>query len=220
MMTTEAAAALIGERVHSERQSRGWTLDELAERSGLSRRVVINVEHGSTNPNVGTLLKLASVFGLGLSALVESGSEQAEPSLHVTRAGDGRELWTGRDGSVGVLVASALVPDMVELWEWTLAPGERHTSEPHRAGTIELIHVRSGSLIVESGSASVELAPGDAVSFAGDVQHGYATKGRARATFTLTVYEPVPSARRAASHGAGHETGAQGTGAQGTGVNQ
>jgi len=64
-------ALAIGMRVRQARQVRQWTLDQLAETAGVSRRMVVKVEQGATNPSVGTLLKLGDALGVGLPALVE-----------------------------------------------------------------------------------------------------------------------------------------------------
>ena len=57
---------LIGERVRRHRGDRGWTLDELAERSGVSRRMLISIEHGEGNPSIATLL----LSGLSFIAVI------------------------------------------------------------------------------------------------------------------------------------------------------
>jgi DNA-binding MarR family transcriptional regulator/DNA-binding XRE family transcriptional regulator len=64
-------ALAIGMRVRQKRQERSWTLDQLAEAAGVSRRMVVKVEQGATNPSVGILLKLSVALGVGLPALVE-----------------------------------------------------------------------------------------------------------------------------------------------------
>ena len=79
---------------------------------------------------------------------------------------------------------------MIELWDWSLAPAEAHTSEPHAAGTKELIHVQQGSILVEVADESVTLRAGDAITFSGDVAHSYANAGRGIARFSLAVFEP------------------------------
>ena len=68
--STSALAVAFGSRVRQERQSRGWTLDQLAEAAGVSRRMVVNVEQGAANPSVGTLLRISDALGIGLPALV------------------------------------------------------------------------------------------------------------------------------------------------------
>ena len=180
-------ASAIGVRVKQERNSRGWTLDQLAEAAGVSRRMVVSVEQAAVNPSVGTLLRLSDALGVGLPALVEP----PEPkSVKVTRCGEGATLWRGEGGGRGVLVAGTTPPDVVELWDWTLGSGDRHASEAHAPGTKELVHVQQGSITVEVADQSVTLDAGDAVAFPGDVAHSYANPSTQPARFSLAVFEP------------------------------
>lgn len=193
-MNAQILAGAIGARVKQERKARGWTLDQLAETAGISRRMLVNVEQGAANPSVGTLLNLSSALGVGLPALVEP---PAERSAKLTRSGEGAVLWTGQYGGQGILVASTEQPDIVELWDWSLGPGDRHDSNEHSAGTRELLQVHHGNLRVTAGEESYELGPGDALSFPGDLPHSYAATGPALTRFSLTVFEPgAGSARR------------------------
>jgi transcriptional regulator with XRE-family HTH domain len=202
-MDSEAAklATLIGARVKQERQARGWTLDQLAATASVSRRMVVSVEQGAVNPSVGTLLRLSDALGVGLPALVEP--PEAKP-VKVTRSGEGAELWTGPAGGRGVLMAGTTPPDVVELWDWSLGPGDRHVSEAHANGTKELVHVLQGAITVEVDDQVIMLESGDAVAFPGDVDHAYANPGERPARFSLAVFEPgvgAVSAPPEAHHG-------------------
>ena len=188
MEATTPLARLIGERVRHERQVRQWTLDQLAEMSGVSRRMLVNIEQGGANPSIGLLLKLSDALGVGLSALVESPGPTA---LKLTRSGTGPVLWSSKAGGRAVLVANTVPPDVVELWEWTLGPGDRHTSDAHAAGTRELLHVLQGEVLVEVAEQVRTLQTGDALSFPGDVPHAYASPGASSARFSLSVFEPA-----------------------------
>lgn len=179
---------LIGERVRNERQARQWTLDQLAELSEVSRRMLVNIEQGVANPSIGILLKLSDALGVGLSALVESPEPTA---VKRTPNGTGPVLWTGEAGGRAVLVASTAPPEVVELWDWTLGAGDRHTSVAHAAGTRELLHVLAGAVVVEAAEREVTLETGDALSFPGDVPHTYANSGPSTARFSLAVFEPA-----------------------------
>lgn len=181
-------AAAIGNRVRQERQARDWTLDRLAEIAGVSRRMVVNVEQGAANPSVGTLLRLSDALGVGLPALVEP--PERGDLARVTRAGAGATLWSGDHGGKAVLVAGTKPPHVVELWDWTLGIGDRHTSEAHAAGTKELLHVLNGTITVQVGDTTETLNVGDAVAFPGDLEHSYANTGTEPARFALTVFEP------------------------------
>lgn len=196
---TAGLAAAIGARVRQERQGRGWTLDQLAASAGVSRRAVVNVEQGVANPSVGTLLRISDALGIGLPALV---APPAPRPVTVTRAGEGAALWTGENGGRGVLVAGTEPPDVAELWDWSLAPGDRHGSEAHVAGTKELLQVRAGTVSLVVADHAYTLAAGDAVSFPGDVAHAYANEGRSVVRFSLAVFEPgVGSTTHGAEYG-------------------
>jgi transcriptional regulator with XRE-family HTH domain len=200
--TTAALASVIGSRVRDERQTRRWTLDQLAQAAGVSRRMLVNVEQGVANPSVGTLLRISDALGIGLPALVEP--PESEP-VKVTRRGEGAALWTGESGGRGLLVAGTGPPDVLELWDWALAPGDRHVSEAHTSGTKELLQVQQGTLTLEVADRSVTLEAGDAAAFPGDAEHSYANPGKQQARFSLAVFEPgvgSPSRSEAVDHAA------------------
>ena len=100
-------------------------------------------------------------------------------------------LWRGKLGGQAVLVAGTEPPDVTELWDWTLGPGEDHSTEAHAAGTRELLLVLDGQVKLTVGQHAEVLATGDSASFSGDLPHGYANPSSARAArFALTVFEP------------------------------
>jgi transcriptional regulator with XRE-family HTH domain len=184
----DSVARAIGGRVRHGRNSRGWTLDQLAERSGVSRRMLVSIEQGAANPSIATLLLISDALGIGLPALVELDDQ---PGLRVTRTGTAPVLWRGKLGGRAVLVAGTEPPDVTELWDWTLGPGESHSTEAHAAGTRELLLVLDGQVKLTVGEHAEVLATGDSASFSGDLPHRYANPGAAHAArFALTVFEP------------------------------
>lgn len=190
-----AVAGLIGQRVRQHRTDRGWTLDELADRSGVSRRMLISIEHGAGNPSIATLLRISDALGTGLPALVDVDRPR---TLTVTAAGQAPVLWRGRSGGQATLVAGTEPPDVVEMWDWTLRPGEEHRSEAHSAGTREVLLVLTGQIDLRVGEHGERLHAGDSAVFAGDVGHGYAAPADAAepARFALTVFQPNVSGGR------------------------
>jgi len=157
--------------------------------------MLVSVEQGGVNPSIGTLLRLSDALGVGLPALVEPPAARA---VKVTRKGEGAVLWAGPSGGQGILVAGTESPDVVELWDWTLAPGELHESEAHANGTRELLQVQEGAITLDIETDSYELSAGDALTFRSDVPHSYANPSAQAARFSLAVFEP--------GVGAGHRT--------------
>ena len=110
------------------------------------------------------------------------------------RSDDGAVLWQGKYGGKGILVVGTEPPDVVELWDWTLGPSDRHWSEAHVGGTREIIQVIEGALKVVVGSKVYCLCPGDALTFSGDVEHSYVNHTDSFTRFSLVVFEPAEGA--------------------------
>ncbi|MFD9196266.1 helix-turn-helix domain-containing protein [Streptomyces phaeochromogenes] len=68
----------IGMQIRRLREERGYSLEELAERSGLSFRGLIYIEHGRRNPGVLTILSIASGLNVAPARLFEDFSQAAD----------------------------------------------------------------------------------------------------------------------------------------------
>jgi DNA-binding XRE family transcriptional regulator/quercetin dioxygenase-like cupin family protein len=180
-------ASAIGGRVRAGRLARRWTLDEMAEHSGVSRRMIVKVEKGETNPSVAILLSLGDALGIGLPSLV---ADRDGTPTALTRHGEGVTLWTSPGGGTGILLGGTPAPDVLALWQWTLMLGDVHESDAHSLGTREILHVVGGTVTLGMSAERLELGAGDTIAFAGDQPHSYANAGIETATFTLTVSEP------------------------------
>jgi quercetin dioxygenase-like cupin family protein len=65
-----------------------------------------------------------------------------------------------------------LTPE-VQLWSWTLGPGERYDAEPDPAGWQEMVVVTEGRLRVDRDQGPVTLAPGDYAVFSSTQAYAY-----------------------------------------------
>jgi transcriptional regulator with XRE-family HTH domain len=185
----EEVTAAVAQQVRALRAARGWSLDELAGRSGVSKGMVVQVEGARTNPSVGTLCRLADAFGVTVARLLESATDR---TVHVSTADHAPLLWRGDRGGIGRLLAGLTDPDFVELWEWRLVPGERHPSADHRAGTRELLHVLSGELTVTVNGASYAVRVGQTIDFCADRPHEYRNDGSDPVRLIMVVVIPRP----------------------------
>jgi quercetin dioxygenase-like cupin family protein len=137
-----------------------------------------------------TLLSLSDALGIGLPALVDTAGEPAEPVV-VHRGGEAAAMWTSPAGGSAVMVAGTNPPDVTELWDWRLGPGDAHRSEAHREGTRELLLVLAGVVDLVVGDTEHRLRTGDSAGFDAGVAHSYRNASTTRpARFTLAVHEP------------------------------
>jgi transcriptional regulator with XRE-family HTH domain len=166
-------------------------MDELAARSGVSKGMVVQIEGARTNPSVGTLCRISDAFGVSVARLLEPAVER---TVRITTAADAPLLWRGGYGGFGRLLGGVNDPDLVELWEWRLAPGDQHASADHAHGTSELLHVLAGAVIVTVDGVDHEVQAGQTMQFRADRGHSYRNDGPALARYVMCVVLPTPLA--------------------------
>ena len=190
-MATSDLGAALARTVQSLRAERGWSLDQLAARSGVSKGVLVALEQARSNPNLATLAKLSDAFGVPLTYLLDV---PAEPSVRITGPDQARTLWHGPSGGTGTIIAATEAPWAAELWRWALMPGESFGGDAHAPATREMVWVEEGSLTLTVASARYQAAPGQCARFPGSLPHVYANEGAQRVLLTMVVVvPPVPS---------------------------
>ena len=176
----------VGVEVRRRRRQRGWTLDAAAARVGVSRRLLAQLEAGQANPSLSTLLSIASGFDISLVELLAGGDK---PSITVqSDNASAPVLWTGSHGGEARLLVGS---DPLELWHWSLAPGDERTSDAHRPNAREALYVTAGAVTLCVGSGdSVVVKRSQSALFRADEPHSYRNDGKTPATFVLAVHEP------------------------------
>ncbi|MCP9207768.1 helix-turn-helix domain-containing protein [Streptomyces cucumeris] len=172
------------------RNERGYTLDALAARAGVSRGMIIQIEQARTNPSVGTTVKLADALGVNITTLLDY--EQG-PQVRLVPADQAVRMWSTDGGSYTALLVGTEAEGPLELWEWRLMPGEGSTSDPHPAGTFELLVVTEGVLTLVAGGEEHTVPTGTSAAFEANTPHGYRNDGDVPVAMTMAV--SVPPAR-------------------------
>jgi transcriptional regulator with XRE-family HTH domain len=121
----------------------GWSLDQLTARSGVSKGVLVALEHGRSNPNLATLAGIADAFGVPVTRLIDVTDE---PGVRITGPTEAKVLWKGPAGGHGEIIAATEPPWAAELWRWRLQPGEQFGGSAHAPATREMAWVEAGTL--------------------------------------------------------------------------
>src|SRR5688572_14099080 len=87
-------SAKIARRVRLEREARGWSLADLAERSGVSKASISKIEREEVSPTAVILVRLAAAFDLTLAGLLVRA--EGEGGGRVSRAAD-QPVWQDPD---------------------------------------------------------------------------------------------------------------------------
>lgn len=154
---------MIAQRLKALRGERGWSLDELAARSGVSRATLSRLENGETSPTTAALGRLCSAYGMTLSRLMLMVEEGFAP---VVRRAD-QPVW--REAEAGFLRRSVSPPAgnlAGEALECVLEPATRLDYDgPPRQGMEHHLYLLEGALEVTVEGRSHSLRPGDCLRY-------------------------------------------------------
>jgi transcriptional regulator with XRE-family HTH domain len=172
----DAAKRDIGVRVRALRVERQLAVRDLAEGAGVTPAMISQIERGTVAPSLATLLGIARTLDVHVSDLF--GFEP--PTGSVVRRDerravdypdlDVRDEWLSADASGRLLVLRVSI-------------GPRTVSGPElsvHGRQIEFVLVLSGSVEILVGADRVSLEEGDAVTFSGEVPHGWANPSDGR----------------------------------------
>jgi transcriptional regulator with XRE-family HTH domain len=177
--------------LQSLRAERGWSLDQLASRSGVSKGVLVALEQGRSNPSLATLARIGDAFGVPVTRLVDVSDE---PVVRITGPEQARVLWRGEAGGTGTIIAATEPPWAVELWRWTLQPGERFGGDAHGPASKEMAWVESGTVALTVAGRRYDIPASRCARFPGSLPHFYANEGSELALITMiVVVPPAPS---------------------------
>ncbi|MBL9179689.1 MAG: helix-turn-helix transcriptional regulator [Verrucomicrobiaceae bacterium] len=182
----EAINENLGKRVRKLRADRGWSLEELANASGVSRSMLSEVEREKANPTLTVTFRIARAFGMTLQELIES-AETSASKIQVIRANDRNQVYrSDKQCEIRTLSPLNLEKD-VEFYELSLKPGGALRSQPHFEGTREFLTVEEGSVRIESDQDTDDLTKGDSGTYRADVPHAIVNTGKGDALVFLVV---------------------------------
>ncbi|MBF8766192.1 helix-turn-helix transcriptional regulator [Pseudomonas putida] len=149
---------MIGARIRVERESRGWSLTDLAAKAGISRAMIYKVEHGESSPTANLLGKLSGAFGLSMSTLIARAEVRQGKLL---RAAD-QPTWIDPDTGYErkhVSPSSDMPLDLVQV----MLPAGKQVPMPASAYAFlrQLIWVVEGELVFVEGEVQHHMGKGD-----------------------------------------------------------
>lgn len=154
---------LIAQRLKGLRAERGWSLDELARRSNVSRATLSRLENAEVSPTTSVLGKLCAAYGLTLSRLMHMVEDNFVPLIRRST----QSVWT--DPTIGFRRRSVSPPAQTlaaEALECELEPATRITYDrPPRLGLEHHLLLIEGQLEVSVDGHTYDLRPGDCLRY-------------------------------------------------------
>lgn len=153
----------IAQRLRALRSDRGWSLDELSGRSGVSRATLSRLENSAISPTTSMLGKLCAAFGLTLSRLLFMAEDGFAPLI---RRKD-QTAWSDPEISFHRRAVSPPAQTLSgEVIEGEIGPGTRidYDKSPKQGLEHHLV-LLEGQLEITIGDESHELKAGDCLRY-------------------------------------------------------
>lgn len=179
-------AQRVGDNLRELRRKRDLSLDELAQKTGVSRAGLSQIETRRTNPTLGVLWKIAAGLEVPFAELIG----EARAQVSVLRR---KEVPVLRSADLRFESRPLMPPsagNQVEAYELRLAARARHASDSHGAGTRELVAVISGALRLTAGDRTETLEAGDSMLFNANLPHVYENPGETEARYHDVIMYP------------------------------
>ncbi len=163
----------LGNTIRDLRQQHGLTIADVANLAGISRGMLSKIENAQTATSLENLARLAQALGVSLATLFKSYDLRAG-NAQLVKSGEGMEVvrrGTKRGHTYHLLAYDQGPKKTFEPFLITID----HESETfpvfEHPGT-EFIYMLEGSMEYRHGQNTYTLAPGDALTFEADIQHG------------------------------------------------
>lgn len=200
-----------GEAVRHRRSGMGMSLGDLADRTGVSKAMLSEIETGKKNPTLRVACAIAGGLDCQISDLLD-----VPPDVRFEKLTDARRKVLV-DPSSGVerhLLSPPMVQHGVQVLLFVFPPGAEVYWHSDGAGVIEHATCVQGRIVIsiEQGDESVELGPFESANFSADADHRFTNPTDAE-TRVFVVLDSSRRGRPAVMRPLGDAPGGAATGA-------
>jgi transcriptional regulator with XRE-family HTH domain len=164
----EKLAKQVGETLRRIRQERGISLQDLADRTTVSKLTLGNIERGEANPSLTVIWKIANGLTIPISALLKENQE-----VLISRKHKGNKVLSSNEACTLEPMFDTSNYGSLEIHRAFLKPKSEYSPGAHQPGVIEYVTVMMGEVKVKIEDEHYHLYEYDSIKFNGDKEHAY-----------------------------------------------
>ena len=168
----EQTVSGIGAKVAKARAERGWSLQQLSRRAGLSPASIHKIEKSGMTPTITSLMKIAAALGKSVGWFIEE-SDGLRP-VTVIRRVERPRLYTSKQGLVLHNISGRYGPFFVAGAEADIEPRADSGPEPMVHPGEELVLLLEGRMTFTVDAVPYDLEEGDSIHFRTAYPHSWA----------------------------------------------
>lgn len=176
----------IGSRLRAARKAHGYTLDQLASASRLTKGFLSRVERDETSPSVASLLTLCEVMSIDVGSLFSA------PDVALVRRNDAPAINLGGTGVTEQLMTPRGQAKL-QIVHSSIEPAGSGGSDLYTINCeIEVVYVLKGTVEMVFSDRTQKLSAGDALTFSGGEPHTWVNPSSSRGAEVVWVLVPAP----------------------------
>jgi len=183
----------VGKKIKQLREFQNVTVEELAERAGLSSELIKQIENAQAYPSLAPLIKIARALGVRLGTFLD---DEITTNCVVVRKENKRRVmrFPSKETKVGDLNFESLGYNKkdryMEPFLITIDPSNENNPQMSSHEGEEFLYLLEGELVITYGKETYNLKPGDSIYYDSVVPHNVRSNGKP-AKFIAVVYTPV-----------------------------
>jgi len=181
----------IGKKIRDLRKKAGFVLQDLSNRTGLSKSLLSQIEKEVVSPPIATLLKISKALGVNISFFFQN--DDSEKRVILVRSNESKVIdsrYFGREES-GYYYEALAYKKSKKYMEPFLVEFKRKRAEKlsyFSHDGEEFIYLLEGVLEFRTEDQQYVLYPGDSLYFESSIPHAYRALERKNARALTVVY--------------------------------
>ena len=168
----EFPTEIVGIKIRQLRKDKGLTVEELAEKAGLSQSMISQMERGLTKPSLDTLWKLSLLLDVPLFAFFEDIQKE---SVTITRRQEQKTI-TLEHSNLQYKLLTPSAGNKIEFFELIIEPKQFQENALAHKGE-ECGVILQGKLEVSVDGKTFLLHEGDSIYFDSTLPHSFHNPG-------------------------------------------
>ena len=176
----------LGSRIRTLRKTKGMTLVEIAEKTGVAQATLSRIETGTMVGTIESHEKIAEVLGVGLSELYTGVDRRYDEISHLTQEAERKVSHHGKNAQVELLTSESSKKKITPLL-MTLQPSSKTASEQNERGVEKFLYLLEGELDIEVDKETYSLKTGETLYFDASLSHHYSNTTKKPTRLLITV---------------------------------
>lgn len=179
----DQAIEAVAKNLKDVRETRGLSLDQLAELTGVSKSMLRQIETGKSSPTIATIWKISNGLRISFTALLRRQEIKAEVKPFC-----GGPLLTAESERYRLFPLIPFDPHQsFETYYFEIDPGTTFSGEPHQGNIYEYVFVIKGTLEISIDYKTYEIRENEFLKFAANHPHDYRCIGKKMAAAIMQL---------------------------------